>query len=124
MTGKRIRPEEFKTVRTVGDVRRHGEAASRRLIARLSARTKQMSDGKLMRAMSWATYPFVIFFGLRVMEPRYVAMLLALSLLLRRRADARQLARGLSRADRAVLVGLLLLAGATALCNSELLLRL
>lgn len=77
-----------------------------------------------LTALSWLAYPLVILFGLRVAEPRYVALVLAAVLLLRRgRAAARFLA-SLSRIDLAVVAGLLSLAVATALTNSELLLRL
>lgn len=82
-----------------------------------------MPSGKLMQALLWAVYPLAIYFGLRLMQPRYVALLLALSLLLRRRGDAWRLLQGSSGVDRAVLIALLALAGATALANSELLLR-
>ena len=74
--------------------------------------------------LAWLLYPVAIFFGLRVMEPRYVALLLALALLLRRWSDARKLLSGLSRMDLGVLAMLLVLAGTTAITNSEMLLRL
>lgn len=78
----------------------------------------------LTQGLLWAAYPFIIFFGLRVGEPRSVAIALAIVLVLRRRSDARRLLGGLSPADWGVLLALLLLAGATALTNSETLLRL
>jgi uncharacterized membrane protein len=78
----------------------------------------------LLQGMLWLAYPLIIFFGLQVLEPRYVALLLALTLLLRRRRDAGRLLAGLSRIDLAVLIALLALAGITALTNSEILLRL
>lgn len=74
--------------------------------------------------MLWLAYPLLIFFGLQILEPRYVAMLLALTLVLRRRNQARQLLADLSRADLAGLAGLLALAVLTAMTNSEILLRL
>ena len=77
----------------------------------------------LMQGLLWLAYPLAIFFGLRVMEPRYVAILLACTLLLRRFRDAGRLLSGLSRVDFAVLSGMLMLAALTALTNSELLLR-
>lgn len=83
-----------------------------------------MTGAKLLQALLWLAYPLVIFFGLQVFEPRYVALLLGLALLLRRRRDAGRLLAGLSRIDRTVLIALLALAGITALTNSEPLLRL
>ena len=77
----------------------------------------------LLQGLLWLVYPLAIFFGLRVMEPRYVAILLACALLLRRFRDAGRLLSGLSRIDLAVLTGLLALAAVTALTNSEQLLR-
>lgn len=77
-----------------------------------------------LKALSWLAYPLVILFGLQVAEPRYVALALAIGLLLRRSREAARLLSSLSRVDLAVLVGLLLLAGATVVTNSELLLRL
>ena len=73
--------------------------------------------------MLWLLYPMAIFFGLQFLEPRYVAILIGLALILRRRRDAGQLLSGLSRIDRMILIALLTLAGVTALTNSEELLR-
>lgn len=78
----------------------------------------------LLRLLAWLLYPVAIFFGFRVMEPRYVALCLVLALLLRRWGDARKLVADLSWIDRGVLVMLLIMAGVTALTNSETLLRL
>lgn len=77
-----------------------------------------------LRALSWLAYPLVILFGLHVAEPRYVALALAAALLLHRGRAAARLLASLSRVDLAVVAGLLLLASATAVTNSELLLRL
>ena len=77
-----------------------------------------------LRALSWVAYPLAILFGLQIAEPRYIALVLAAELLLRRGQAAVRLLASLSRIDRVVLAGLLLLAAATALTNSELLLRL
>ncbi|MEI7431247.1 MAG: hypothetical protein WCL27_12395 [Betaproteobacteria bacterium] len=77
----------------------------------------------LMQGLLWLVYPLAIFFGLRIMEPRYVAILLASALLLRRFRDAGRLLAGLTRIDLAVVLGLLMLAAVTALTNSETLLR-
>ena len=79
---------------------------------------------RLFPILSWLLYPLVIFFGLRVAEPRYVALMLVVILLLRRNRQAARLLASLSRVDLAVLGGLLLLAVSTAVSNSELLLRL
>lgn len=83
-----------------------------------------MAFKALLPVVSWLLYPLVILFGLRVAEPRYVALLLVALLLMRRRRQAVRLLTSLSALDRAVLGGLLLLAGSCALSNSELLLRL
>lgn len=77
-----------------------------------------------LKAVSWLAYPLVILFGLRVAEPRYVALVLAAALLVRRGRAAARLLASLSRIDFAVVAGLLSLAAATAFTNSELLLRL
>ena len=79
---------------------------------------------RMLPALSYLLYPIVIFFGLRVAEPRYVALVLAVILLLRRKRQAASLLASLSRLDLAVLAGLLLLAVTSAVTNSELMLRL
>ena len=78
----------------------------------------------LLSVLSWVLYPLIIFFGLRLAEARYVALALVATLLLRRRQHAARFLASLTAVDRAVLGGLLLLAGTTALTNSENLLRL
>lgn len=83
-----------------------------------------MTIVKLMQALLWLVYPLVIFFGLQILEPRYVAILLGFALLLRRRHDASQLLSGLSLIDLSVLLALLTLACIAAINNSETLLRL
>lgn len=83
-----------------------------------------MTAGKIFRVLLWLVYPLAIFFGLHFLEPWVVAILLALSLLLRRSSEARRLLQGLSRTEIAVFLGLLCLATATALTNSETLLKL
>lgn len=83
-----------------------------------------MGVNSALKALSWLAYPLAILFGLQVAEPRYVALALAIGLLLRRSREAARLLSSLSRVDLAVLAGLLLLAGATVVTNSELLLRL
>ena len=83
-----------------------------------------MRQKPALRILLWLVYPLAIFFGLRLTEPRVVAIVLGCGLLLRRRRHAARFLAGLSRVDLAVLGGLLLLAGMTAWTNSELLLRL
>ena len=85
---------------------------------------KSTYGAMLLQALMWLAYPLAIFFGLHFFEPRYVALLLATALLLRRHRDAGRLLAGLTRVDLALLVTLLGLAALTALTNSELLLRL
>jgi uncharacterized membrane protein len=77
-----------------------------------------------LKALSWLACPLLILFGLRVFEPRHVALMLAACLLLGRGREAARLLAGFSRVERGLLAGLLLLAGTTAMANSELLLRL
>jgi len=74
-------------------------------------------------SLLWVVYPLVVFFGLRVMEPRYVALLFAIVLLLQRRRKLGVLLSGLSPASWVVLALQLLLMAATALINDEALLR-
>ena len=76
-----------------------------------------------IQALLWLLYPIAIFLGLHIAEPRYVALFLVLTLVLRRRKEAGQLLSGLSRVNWIILAGLLLLASSAALGNSELLLR-
>lgn len=78
---------------------------------------------KILQALAWVAYPLVIFFGLQFFEPRYVAALLGLLLLVRRRSMAGKLLAGLSKIDRGVIAALLAIAGLAALTNSEGLLR-
>ena len=73
--------------------------------------------------LAWLVYPLAIFFGLRLAQPRYVAAVLAGAALLRYAREAGQLYAGLPGMGRAILFGLLALAGAAALFNSEPLLR-
>jgi uncharacterized membrane protein len=82
-----------------------------------------MKAAPLLKALLWLLYPLAILFGLQVLEPRYVALLLGLGLLLRYRRDAGQLLAGLTKINIAVLVALLALAAITAVTNSETLLR-
>jgi uncharacterized membrane protein len=79
---------------------------------------------RILQTLGWLAYPLLIYFGLQLLEPRYVAILLGAVLLLRRRRDMHKLMTGLSRLDRAILLCLLAFAAVTATTNSELLLRL
>lgn len=83
-----------------------------------------MRLARLLQPALWLAYPLLIFFGLKLLEPRYVAALLALLLLARRRREAGRLLAGLTRVDLGVLYCLLGIAALTAVTNSELLLRL
>ena len=82
-----------------------------------------MGGNYLLQGVLWLIYPLAIFYGLSFMEPRYVALLLAVTLLLRRYKDAARLLSGASRADLIVVAALLALAAMTVWSNSELLLR-
>jgi uncharacterized membrane protein len=77
-----------------------------------------------LKALSWLACPLLILFGLRLAEPRHVALALAFCLLLGRGREAARLLTGFSRVERLALTALLLLAGTAALANSESLLRL
>lgn len=70
-----------------------------------------MAAKTALQALTWLVYPLAILFGLRVAEPRYVALALAAALLLRRNREAMRLLASLSRVELAVLGGLLALAG-------------
>lgn len=76
------------------------------------------------KALLWIVYPLAILFGLRVAEPRYVAVVLFGVLILRRWRDAAGFLSGMRTIDRAILACLAALAAAVVLTNSELLLRL
>lgn len=69
-------------------------------------------------------YPAIIFFGLQLLEPRYVAGLLGLLLCLRWRHGLHRAFSRLSGVHISVAGALLALALATALSNNELLLRI
>lgn len=83
-----------------------------------------MRFARVLQALAWIGYPLLIFFGLHFLEPRYLALLLAVCLLLRRHQDLQRLLVGLGRVDHAILASLLALAALIAVTNSELLLRL
>jgi uncharacterized membrane protein len=83
-----------------------------------------MNARKIFQALLWLLYPIAIFFGLQFFEPWIVAILLAATLLLRRINDAGRFLKDLSWAEIIVFACMLCLAIATALTNSETLLRL
>jgi uncharacterized membrane protein len=83
-----------------------------------------MRGARLLPVVYWFIYPLAIYFGIKFFEPRTVALLLAVSLILRRRRDAGRFLADLKHADRGVLLALLSLAVLTATTNSETLLRL
>ena len=78
----------------------------------------------VLQALLWLAYPALIFFGLRWLEPRAVAALLAAALLLRHFGLARQWLQNASPVERGVLLVLLAWSGAVTLTNHEWLLRL
>jgi len=80
--------------------------------------------GALLRAPLWLLYPLTIFFGLQLLEPRYVAMMLAAALLLRWRRGAARFLSGLAAVHLGTIAALAALAALTVLTNSELMLRL
>jgi uncharacterized membrane protein len=83
-----------------------------------------MNKAKLPRALLWVAYPLLVFGGLQFLQPRYVALLLIVALLIRRRAGAAHLFGGLGVPERMILVALLSLSATAAWMNSETLLRL
>ena len=76
-----------------------------------------------LSGLVWLAYPALILFGLQLMEPRYVALLLMLTLVLRHFKHMGRLMAGLSRLDKSILVLLLCFSALTASTNSEKLLR-
>ena len=79
---------------------------------------------KWLHAVLWVAYPLVIFFGLQVLEPRYVALALGAVLLLRQRDNAGRFLGSMSRVDWGVMLSLLGLASLTIITNSEIMLRM
>lgn len=72
----------------------------------------------------WLAYPAVIFFGIQFLQPRYVAILLALLLIVRWRNEAKSLLAGMSRVYLLVFAVLLSVIMVTTITNNETLLRL
>lgn len=72
----------------------------------------------------WIAYPLIIFFGLKFLTPRYVALLLALLLLVKWRRDAHVWLKSLANINVAIFFMLLTVILLTFVLNSEYLLRL
>ena len=83
-----------------------------------------MACGLFLRVLTWLAYPLAIFFGLQLFEPRYVALIIAGILLLRRWSDADRFLGGLTRIDQTIIATLLGFSVLTFATNSEFLLRL
>lgn len=72
----------------------------------------------------WLAYPVIIFFGIQYLQPRYVALLLALLIIIRLRNEAKSLLSAISRVYLLVFSALLLIIIVTTITNNETLLRL
>jgi uncharacterized membrane protein len=83
-----------------------------------------MSIAHLTRALFGLLYPFLVYFALRWFEPRDIAAVLGIYLLLRWKRQAVQLLAGLTRVSHGILIALLLLCLAVLVVNNETLLRL
>lgn len=79
---------------------------------------------RVLGAIFFLAYPALIYFGLTILEPRILALLLGALLLLRNRRAVTGLCSGLRRTDRLSLWLLGTLTAATFITNSETLLRL
>ena len=78
----------------------------------------------LTQILLWLAYPVVIFFGIQYLQPRYVAILLALILIVRWRSEAKSIVSGMPRVYLVVFSALFTATILTAITNNELLLRL
>lgn len=78
----------------------------------------------IIQVMLWLAYPVVIFFGIQYFQPRYVAILLAILLVIRWRREARHIVSGMSKTYMAVFMLLLTAVSITTITNNEALLRL
>jgi uncharacterized membrane protein len=78
----------------------------------------------LTHILLWLAYPVVIFFGIQYMQPRYVAILLALILIVRWRSEAKSILSGMPQIYLAVFTILLSVIILTTITNNETLLRL
>jgi len=83
-----------------------------------------MSIAHMTRALFGLLYPVTVYFALQWFEPRQIAVVLAIFLLLRWKHQAVQLLSGLSGVSRGILIILLLLCLAVLVANNEILLRL
>jgi uncharacterized membrane protein len=84
-------------------------------------------DGRNARATRfffWLSYPLLIFFGLRFLEPRLVALLLGGLVVLRNLCSAKRFVASRSRIDAIVFFTLLSFSAAVVLLNDEFILRL
>ncbi len=80
--------------------------------------------GAVASILLFLTYPIIIFFGLKLLEPRYVAALLAILLVIRWQQNMYSFISMLSKLHIAILLALLILASFTFIGNSEALLRI
>jgi uncharacterized membrane protein len=83
-----------------------------------------MKAATLTQILLWLAYPVIIFFGIHYLQPRYVAMLLALILIIRWRNEAKTILSGMSWIYLAVFSVLLSVIIVTTITNNEALLRL
>lgn len=74
-------------------------------------------------AWLWVGYPVLMFLGLQFIEPRYLAMILGIALLLRWRNKLPQLLKQCSRLQKLLALALLTWIIATSISNDEELLR-
>lgn len=72
----------------------------------------------------WVAYPLVIFFGLTYFSPRYVALMLAILLVIKWRRDAVMWLNSLAKVNLIIFLGLFALIAFTFVFDSEYLLRL
>jgi uncharacterized membrane protein len=79
---------------------------------------------RVARSLLWVIYPFVVFYGLDVLEPRTLGLLFLLLLILRSRHEARRFLSAIGWLNHAILAVLFALAAGVMATNSELLLRL
>jgi uncharacterized membrane protein len=78
----------------------------------------------LTQMLLWLAYPVVIFFGIQYLQPRYVAILLALILIVRWKNEAKSILSGMPRVYLTVFSVLFSVTIFTAITNNETLLRL
>lgn len=83
-----------------------------------------MTIAPIIRVLFGLLYPVTVYFALRWFEPRVIASVLALFLLLRWKRPAAQILAGLPKVSHGILVVLLLLCLAVLVVNNETLLRL